>query len=66
MNDEVRNTIHNIIKGAEGQLWQYPDLLQYFQQNYLLIDVNIDVQKPSFRRSILSFIEGSTGGNDAA
>ena len=69
MDDNVRHTVRDILEGAEGQLWQYPDLMQYFQQNYILVDVNIDVQKPSFKQSLLSllsFIEGEPDGNDAA
>ena len=50
---DVNKEMQEILNGREGQVYEFKNLLAWMPQNYMLVDVNMQVQKPSF----LSFIK---------
>ncbi len=48
--NELKEEILSILNNkAEGILYNFPNLLLWHQQNHYLIDVNMDVNKNTFR-----------------
>ena len=67
LKDEILSILNN---KAEGKLSNFPNLLLWHEQNHYLIDVNMDVNKNTFKiwiKGILdSLYDNDNDGNDVA
>lgn len=60
LKDEILSILNN---KAEGKLYNFPNLLLWHEQNHYLIDVNIDVNKDTFRVWIKGILDSLYNNN---
>lgn len=62
LKDEILSILNN---KNSGKLYEFPNLLLWHQQNHYLIDVNLDVNKPTFRSWIKGILDSLADDNAA-